>query len=394
MGALLLTPVYIMVNAYVAWWLLQYMGASHHLFKLPFTQGIIVLLYILIATTLLFGFLITKDPWHRILKVISNYWLGTFAYILSTVAIFDIIRIIGKKSRWLPETWFGSTTVFLRVGGIAIAIIICFSMLGIVQQRKLIVDERELVFQKTCKEKELTIALVADWHLGYSVGNWKIKQMVQKLNEIKPDLVCVAGDIFDNEYEAIEDPEQVAKTLRNIKSKYGVYAVFGNHDIREKILAGFTFPSNIEEDDPRFTQFLKSANMTLLNDKVICINDSFYLAGREDKERTQKFGSKRKTPVELLQGIDKTKPVIVLDHQPKELEKLAQAGADMMLSGHTHDGQIFPADFVTSFFWENSDGILKKGEMYSCVTSGIGIWGPNMRLGTDSEIMVLHLKFK
>ena len=89
-----------------------------------------------------------------------------------------------------------------------------------------------------------------------------------------------------------------------------------------------------------------------------------------------------------------SKPVLVMDNQPKQLQELADAGADIDLSGHTHDGQVFPGNLLLRLFWENPCGILKKGEMYSCVTSGIGVWGPAMRVGTDSEILMLHLTFE
>ena len=91
--------------------------------------------------------------------------------------------------------------------------------------------------------------------------------------------------------------------------------------------------------------------------------------------------------------MDANKPVFVLDHQPKQLKELTEAGADVDLSGHTHDGQLFPGNLLIQPLWENACGILKIGNMTSCVTSGVGVWGPAMRVGTDSEIMVLHVKF-
>ena len=96
---------------------------------------------------------------------------------------------------------------------------------------------------------------------------------------------------------------------------------------------------------------------------------------------------------ELLRGLDPEKPVIVIDHQPRELEELSSAGADLDLCGHTHDGQTFPGNIVTSLIWENSCGYLKKGGMHNIVTSGAGIFGPYMRVGTKSEIVEINVKF-
>lgn len=395
MGAILLSPIYISVNVYVAWWLLQYMSACHYLFQSWVVRGCVITLYVLISTTLLTSFLIQKDPLHRVLKVISNYWLGTFAYILMTVVCFDLVRRVGKKSRWLPETWFGTRRAFLIIGGLAILTILVLSVYGMVHSKKLVVDHRTLHIQKAWKHSELTVALTADWHLGYSIGEKKIKQMVDAINKEDVDLVCVAGDQFDNEFDAIQDPDRIAEILRGIKSTYGVYGIPGNHDWNERILAGFTFDSGEEkEEDERFEQFLDRANIQMLTEQVICIDDSFYLAGREDPQRAKKLGITRKSPKDLLSGLDKSKPILIMDHQPKELAQLEKAGADVDLSGHTHDGQMFPGNLFTKLFWKNSNGVIKKGKMYSCVTSGVGLWGPDMRVGTDSEIMILHIKFE
>lgn len=395
MGAILLSPIYILVNAYVVWWLLQYLDAWNPMFQYLPIKVLIIVLYSLVATTLLSCFLIRKDPWHRRLKVVSNYWLGMFAYILMTILGFDLVRRIVRKFHLLPEEWFQTRGLFLLVGGIVVLIICICGIYGMTHAQTIVVDHRELIVKKACKQSELTIALTADWHLGYSVGEKKMYEMVKLINREKVDLICIAGDQFDNNYDAIRHPKRIASILRGMKSKYGTYAVFGNHDMSETILAGFTFETEHEEKhDPRFDEFLEKSNIQLLQEDVICIEDSFYLAGREDPQRAKKLGAKRKTPEQLLEGVDKEKPIFVIDHQPKELNELEQAGVDIDLSGHTHNGQIFPGNIFTSLFWKNSDGILKVGKMYSCVTSGIGIWGPDMRIGTDSEIMILHIKFQ
>ena len=103
---------------------------------------------------------------------------------------------------------------------------------------------------------------------------------------------------------------------------------------------------------------------------------------------------KRMTPQQLTEGLDQTKPILVLDHEPDELSELAAAGADLDLSGHTHDGQLFPANLIVSMVWENSCGYLEKDGMHSIVTSGVGVFGPNMRVGTKSEICVIDCHFQ
>ena len=192
------------------------------------------------------------------------------------------------------------------------------------------------------KDAHLKIALVADLHLGYSIGSHQMEEMVEKINAEEPDVVVIAGDIFDNEYDAIYEPDRVADLLAGLKSRYGTYACYGNHDLDEKILAGFTFETKEERiADRRFGEFLDRAKIHLLEDDVVCIDDAFYLAGRKDPDRIRKTQETRDTPSELLTGLDQSLPVFVIDHQPSELTELAEAGADLDLGGHTHDGQLF-----------------------------------------------------
>ena len=94
-----------------------------------------------------------------------------------------------------------------------------------------------------------------------------------------------------------------------------------------------------------------------------------------------------------MAGLDAEKPVFVIDHQPRQLEELAAAGADLALSGHTHNGQMFPGNLLIRLAWKNPAGVLQVGDMTSCVTQGAGVWGPAMRVGTDSEVMLLHVRF-
>ena len=252
------------------------------------------------------------------------------------------------------------------------------------------------IHKKARNHKKLKIILLADLHLGYNIGCSQMKQMVMKVNQQSPDLIVVAGDIFDNEYDALDDPDQLVKIFRQLKSQYGVYAVYGNHDIDEKILAGFTFGSGREKkvSDPRMDEFVKRAGMKLLRDESVCIDQSFYLYGRPDAEKVGRGISRRKTPKELVNGMDLKKPVIVLDHEPRQLEELNQAGVDIDLCGHTHDGQLFPGNITIHLFWKNPYGYRKVGNAHQIVTSGVGLFGPNMRVGTKAEIVVVNVDFR
>lgn len=394
MIALFLAPIYILINLYVVRWIFRWMGACHHIFQSLSFRVAFAGVYIFLATTLLTGFLIKKPyPLHRFLKITGNYFLGTFLYIILTILVVDAGRLLLKYV--FHVSWIQYRSTFILTGAICTLLIISISLYGIFYAWDLKTTPYTIKVNKSTEQMDsMKIVLLADLHLGYSIGYLHVKQLVDRINEEEPDLVCIAGDIFDNEYDALRYPEKVETLLRSIKSRYGVYACWGNHDLNEPILAGFTFgKSSQEQKDPRMETFLKNANIHLLNDEAILIEDQFYLVGRKDADLAEKLENGRKTPAQLTAELDKSKPIIFMDHQPKELEEISDAGGDLDLCGHTHDGQMFPGNLTIRLFWENPCGYLQKGTMHNIVTSGVGIWGPNMRVGTDSEICSITVQF-
>lgn len=397
MLALLLAPFYLLINYYVLRWILRWMGACTKHFKSKNFRVSFITIYIFISTTPVTSFLFRSGELHRFLKQVNNFWLGTFLYIIFFVVIMDVVRLILKRIRTVGNVFLGSRKVFVTIGAITAVLIIATSIHGILHAKRIYTTTFDVTVDKTCQAGDsLKIVLVADLHLGYSVGKWQTEQMVNKINAVDPDLVCIAGDIFDNEYDAVDEPDKIRDILKNIKSTYGVYACYGNHDLNEKILAGFTFASrdSSDKDDPRMAKLLTDAGITLLNDEAVLVDNAFYVVGRDDPSRSKKLGAGRKSPQELLKGLDQDKPIIVIDHQPKELQELADAGTDLDLGGHTHDGQMFPGNITVNFMWENACGYIKKDDMHSIVTSGVGVWGPNMRVGTKSEIVEINVSFK
>lgn len=398
MTAVLISPLYVLFILYLLRWIFRWFAALSPVFYKKWFQIPFGALYLLLAGSLLLGFFIKQDPWHWAFKSLGNYWLGVLLYIVLTVIFFDICRVIFKqiilkKTNWVNPERYSARKVFLVSGGIIICLVVGVSTYGVVHAHDTKKTTYEVWIPKECSAgDELTVALVADLHLGYSMTNADMERMVGMINEMEPDLVCIAGDIFDNEYEAIKDPERIIETLQGIESRLGVYAIYGNHDVDEKILAGFTF-SGGEKADGRMEAFLERAHISLLSDEAVLIDDAFYLCGRKDYSRSRKLEDPRLTPQQLTASLDPDKPIFVMDHQPRELQALADAGVDLDLSGHTHDGQLFPGTLITHFFWENSCGMIQKDRMYSVVTSGFGLWGPNMRVGSDSEVVEVKVHF-
>ena len=396
MLALYLAPLYILACVYVVRWLILWLGACHGILRRPAARGMVIGIFVLLALALPVGFFLPQGGLRRLVNQIGFYWLGVLAYILMVLVIADLCRLVTKRLKRVDDRFIKSRKTFVTSGAICLTAILAVSLYGVVNARVIRVTPYEVTIDKDGgKLEELNIVLVADMHLGYNIGCAQMEQMVEKINAQEADLVVIAGDIFDNDFDALEDEQRLSEILLGIKSRYGVYACYGNHDIQEPILAGFTFSSDKKkESDPRMDAFLEASGITLLQDEGVLIDDSFYLYGRADLERPGRGIDVRKSAAQITENMDLSRPVIVLDHEPRELLALADAGVDLDLAGHTHDGQMFPGNIVMKFLWENPCGYLKKGEMHNIVTSGVGLFGPNMRVGTRAEICTVRVHFR
>lgn len=432
MTAIFLAPVYILVNVYIFWRVTGWLKVG---FPALQTRGGILAsaaVYSFFALSFLIAFLMPPQAAAcRVMKQIGNYWLGVLLYMILIIVVADVVRLVLLHILHIDREKLCTPRVRRIVGRACMALILAVSVLGVVNAGIVRTTPYEITVNKQAgKMDSLKVVLAADLHLGYNIGVLQMQKMVEKINEQDADLVVFAGDIFDNEWEAVEKPDEIAGILRGIRSKYGVYACYGNHDVEEPILAGFTFGgSESKQSNAEMDSFLEQANIKLLRDEGVLIDGSFYLYGRPDAQRpgaaavgaaagaeanegtaqaasaqtvsgqspqNQTAGASeytRLTPAEITQDMDKSKPILVIDHQPRELAELAAAGVDVDLCGHTHDGQMFPANIIVKLTWKNSYGYLKEGQMHNIVTSGVGLFGPNMRVGTKAEICPIAIRF-
>ncbi len=396
MIALFLLPIYALVNYYLFVRILRWFQICHKFFKNRIVMYSLLSIYIFFASSALISFLLPKGKLCRFMAGLSNYWLGILMYLFLVILIADIIRIIAKRNGKLYKSKLYTPKGFMINGIICSIVIIAICTYGFINARIIHTTNYDVKIDKQVKNMDnLKVVMIADLHIGYSIDNSQIARMVNKINQENADLVVICGDIFDNSYDAIDDVFKLVSLLKSIKSKYGTYAVYGNHDISEKILVGFTFNyRDKKQSDLRMDKILSDSNITLLRDQTILIDDSFYLVGRADATRPGRNIDERKTASDLLKNLDKSKPIIVLDHQPRELDLLKENGADLDLSGHTHDGQIFPMNIIVHMVWDNAYGIKEYGDFKSIVTSGVGVYGPNMRIATIAEVNVINIEFK
>lgn len=391
MLAFILAPFYVLVNLYIVHWVLRWTGCCHRLCGTRAFRVLFCVVYAFAALSPLTGFAVQEPQWLRhALKQAGNYWLGWMLYLVLAVLVVEGLLFAVRRIR--RKDFQQMQRVRQVQGGVALVLVCAVCLYGMANADRLRVTDYEITLDGA--GEDMTVALLADLHLGYSTETAYIEQAVQAVNNMQADLVVIAGDIFDNEYEAIPEPGRIAAALASLHSTYGVYACWGNHDVSEPILAGFTWDTaDADKDDPRMEAFLRQAGITLLADEAVTLGNGVQLVGRKDPSRDKKLGDDRLSPEALLEPLDPARPVFVIDHQPKELDELAAAGADLDLSGHTHDGQMFPGNLIMPLIWDNPCGCLQVGGMYSVVTSGLGVWGPDMRVGTKSEIVRITVHF-
>lgn len=342
------------------------------------------------------AFILPEDNFlRRPLFKIGAYWLGISLYLILYVALIDLLRWIYSK---VFKDKYNDFYARLICTLLIIVLTGATSIYGIINAKIVRTTEYEITINKDGGNfKEMTIAMFGDPQFGYNIGEYHLKQAVDIINKNDVDIVCVVGDIFDNQYSAIKHPDKLIELFNQIKSKYGMYAVLGNHDVEEPILCGFTFNDDDLENklaSKEMLDFIKKSGMVLLYDENVIINDSVNLYGRADQERPNLGNITRKESGDIFKEVDTTKPLFVLDHEPREYDELEKAGVDLMMAGHTHDGQLWPTKIATDIIWENAYGLWVKNAFHAITTSGLGLFGPNMRVGTIAEVCIIHVKFR
>ncbi|MDR1918320.1 MAG: metallophosphoesterase [Tannerellaceae bacterium] len=295
-------------------------------------------------------------------------WFIIFLYLLMCVAVLDILRLthLFPIERFFSGSWVG-------VIGLASLLLVCFTYGYVHYLNKKKVELSLNIHKDSMRVDSLKIVAISDLHLGYGIGKKEFESWLPLINDEHPDLVLIVGDLVDSNTHPLFK-QNFAESVKKIQAKYGVYAVLGNHE----------YIGN----EAKSALFLLSADISLLQDSVVLIENSFYIIGRDDRSNPE-----RETIEELLDSVDQSKPIILLDHQPVDLEESARNHIDLQLSGHTHKGQVWPLTWVVNSLFEHAYGYLKKDDTHIYVTSGLGIWGGKFRIGSQSEYVVIKLTF-
>jgi predicted MPP superfamily phosphohydrolase len=341
-------------------------------------------MFIFIALSFVLGRLAKDKVPHfieRFLNIIGGYWMAAFLYFIILLGVMDIVKLILgiKRFSFISNILVQKIYLFSNIGTVIIVAILLGY--GTYNASNIKITKYPMKIDKNAGNlKKLNVVMLSDLHLGDIVNKQRLTKMITKINELKPDIVILAGDIIDDYIEPFIE-QDMAVEFKKIQSKYGTYAVFGNHEY---------YGGAIE---PIAHEYKNSANFNLLRDETVKVDNSFYIVGREDISYERISKSKRKNMEELLLNTEINLPVIIIDHQPVNLSEGEMVGADLQLSGHTHHGQFSPASIVTNKLFENDFGLLKKGSFNIVVSSGVGTWGPPIRIGTSSEIVQVEIEF-
>ncbi len=317
---------------------------------------------------------------YDIILWIGAIWFALMVYFFIAVVFMDVIRLFNWQFNFFPSIIKGNYLQAKFIAGIVITILVAVVVFaGYLNTRNIKITTLELNIPKGSGQLEgLNAVMVSDIHLSPINDGKFLAKIVDKINGFNPDIVLIAGDLFDDSAEILKQ-RHIGASLVNIKSKNGIYAITGNHEYINGIDSAVAF--------------IESYGIKMLRDSSELINDSFYLVGREDRAKKQFTGKARKSLEEIMQGVDKNYPVILMDHTPFGLEDAEKNGVALQLSGHTHHGQMFPANLITKMIYEVSWGYLKKDRIQYYVSCGAGTWGPPVRTGSVSEIVHLKIKF-
>ena len=298
-------------------------------------------------------------PTITALYEVGHPWMIAFLYLLIVFLVADIGVLLGI----IPKDWLVGNAVSM---GNILGVIAVLLISGGVHYRHKYREELVIRTEKPL-EKPLTVVLASDLHIGYSNRKAELGRWIDLINAEKPDLILFGGDIVDIQIRPLVE---------------GNYA----EEFHRLAAPAFTVPGNHEyiSGEAGAERFLKDAGIGFLKDSVVQW-EGITVIGRDDRSNPA-----RKALSELADSL--LGFTILLDHQPYHLEEAEAAGIDFQFSGHTHRGQVWPLNWLTDALFEKSWGHHRRGGTQYYVSSGLGIWGPKIRIGSRSEYLVLHIQ--
>jgi len=317
-----------------------------------------------------------------VLSVIGFGFITASFYMFLLFLFFGVLRFIFDKLKFDGILRDVLSKIYLR-GMLVVVISVLVVIYGVYNASNINVKEYDDILISKNKimgnVKDLNVVMFSDTHIGTTIKENEIDEIVEKVNELNPDVIFLCGDIFD-EGTSQYLKEYTRDAFSEFQSKFGVYYITGNHEY-------------YSGDVNNSIKFIQDAGINVLKDEYKLVDDSFYVVGRLDMEVRREDGVERKEVPEILEGVNKDLPIILLDHRPVGIKESKENGVDLQLSGHTHAGQVFPINFLSSLSNDLNYGYLREDNFNIIVTSGCGTWGVPIRIGSDTEIVNIKLKF-
>jgi predicted MPP superfamily phosphohydrolase len=341
-------------------------------------------LYIVIYISLALTFIVAKflearhsSVFSDILNITGGFWLGFMIYGFLFLFLSDIISLVLRITGIINSQNIADYRKWAFLITVVSSVILITG--GFINAVLPVVKKYDITIGKTAGDiKNLRIAAVSDIHLGSVIRKRSIRKLSEMLEDLKPDVVLLLGDIVDGELGPVMRGD-LLKYFTGPETMDGLYAITGNHE----------FIGGAKRTIP----YIESKGIRILKDEKVILPGGIQLIGRLDRGSFRYFGKERMSLEDLMKGIDHARPIILLDHQPNRLDESEKNGVDLQLSGHTHNGQLWPLNYITRRVFELSYGYRRKGNSQFIVSSGYGLWGPRIRSGSRSEVLLINIKF-
>lgn len=363
-GAIIFLIIYSIINYLIGNRLLKSFREFGRINKKAFWFIYIPISYFYIIYTI-FNKVFPKSI-NTFLAFIGSYYLIILFYLIIFFSISFIINYFLRNKKMKYDLYF-------------ISFLLSFILLSIriYNARMTHITNYDIKINKKLNEP-LSIALVSDIHLGNIIGNYRLKSMVKELNNLNADLIVIAGDLIDSDLKPVIK-NNLLDQLKNIKSKFGTYFTLGNHEF-------------YTDEVDKVVKLVDNTGVKTIRDNILLIHKSFYLIGRDDANNYNNYSRKSiEEIVSKVSDFDKNKPVILIDHNPDYIDESISNNVDLQLSGHTHNGQIFPLNIIAKSVFPLNKGYKKLDDTNLIVSSGYGTWGPQVRICSKSEIVLINL---
>ncbi|MDR2681418.1 MAG: metallophosphoesterase [Tannerella sp.] len=358
---ILLLVSYLLGNIYIFVRGLQALGQISFIFKwgygLSYWAGAFMLFAIFaLRSSRQIPFSIGQVLFH-----IGSGWLVFTLYMVIFLSITDLVKVFNSSFQ------YGFVISLLLTSGLLV-----YGYIRYQHPEKQVFNIH--INKPLINKDRLKIVAISDWHLGLGTGIKKLKKDVDRINAENPDLIIIGGDLIDNSIIPVID-RQMDRELNRLHATMGIYMAPGNHEYISGIGA--------------CTDFINKTQIKLLKDSIVTLPCGLQIIGRDDRQNRNRLSVR-----DLTRLTDKSRPVVLIDHQPVELAATEATGVvDIQFSGHTHNGQVFPLSLLAGYLFDISYGYEKRGNTNFYVSSGFSLWGPPFRIGTCSEFVIFECSF-